>query len=69
MMPSSTSGIVDRQNPSQCHGLAGKAELFVDLARVTGEPGLYSPERVCGSSAVRHFLRRLIDPQLRLPFL
>ena len=26
---SSTSGIVDRQNPSQCHGLAGKAELFV----------------------------------------
>ncbi|MBT6628274.1 MAG: hypothetical protein HOB49_14740, partial [Gemmatimonadetes bacterium] len=90
----------DRQNPSQCHGLAGKAELFVDLARVTGEsvwdvrlaefvdliatyrhdtetgvqwqadePGLYSPELVCGSSGVGHFLLRLIDPQLRMPFL
>ena len=90
----------DRQNPSQCHGLAGKAELFVDLGRVTGEtlwderlaefvdliasyrhdtadgerwqadePGLYSPELVCGSSGVGHFLLRLIDPQLCMPFL
>jgi len=33
------------------------------------EPGLYSPELVYGSSGVGHFLLRLIDPQLCMPFL
>jgi lantibiotic modifying enzyme len=28
----------DTQQPGQCHGLVGKAELFVELFRVTGEP-------------------------------
>jgi lantibiotic modifying enzyme len=27
-----------RANPSQCHGLAGNAELFVELHRLTGDP-------------------------------
>jgi hypothetical protein len=27
-----------RANPSQCHGLAGNAELFLELWRITGEP-------------------------------
>ena len=27
-----------RSNPSQCHGLAGCAELFLALYRLTGEP-------------------------------
>ena len=27
-----------RQNPSQCHGLAGNAELFLELFRLTGAP-------------------------------
>jgi hypothetical protein len=26
-----------RQNPSQCHGLAGNGELFVELYRLTGD--------------------------------
>ena len=27
----------DRQQPGQCHGLVGKAELFVELFRITGD--------------------------------
>ncbi|MGH2369342.1 MAG: lanthionine synthetase LanC family protein, partial [Chloroflexota bacterium] len=27
-----------RQNPTQCHGLAGNAELFIELYRLTHEP-------------------------------
>ena len=26
-----------RRNPSQCHGLAGNGELFIELARITGD--------------------------------
>ena len=26
-----------RRNPSQCHGLAGNGELFVELYRLTGD--------------------------------
>ncbi len=90
----------DRQNPSQCHGLAGKAELFADLFHMTGdrlwhdrlaefvglmatyrhdtdtgprwqadEPGIYSPELVCGAAGVGHFCLRLMDSNLRMPFL
>ncbi|MBI94422.1 MAG: hypothetical protein CME05_14630 [Gemmatimonadaceae bacterium] len=33
------------------------------------EPDLYSPELACGSSGVGHFLLRLIDQQLCMPFL
>ncbi len=28
-----------RKNPSQCHGLAGNGEIFVELARITGDDG------------------------------
>jgi hypothetical protein len=27
-----------RRNPVQCHGLAGNAELFLELYRATGKP-------------------------------
>jgi lantibiotic modifying enzyme len=88
-----------RQNPSQCHGLAGNAELFLELYRLTraprwleqahdfarralayrvpgpagaawqaDEPGLTSPDYLCGAAGVGHFFLRLAAPEaVRMP--
>jgi rhamnogalacturonyl hydrolase YesR len=90
-----------RRNPSQCHGLAGNAELFLELHRATGddtwregahdfarralayrtstpegdvwqadEPGVHSPDYMCGAAGVGHFFLQLLSPaQVRLPVL
>ena len=49
-----------RQNPSQCHGLAGNAELFVDLYRSTGNAIWL--ERAA-DFARRAFAYRTADPE------
>jgi hypothetical protein len=91
----------DLDGPGQCHGLAGSAGLFLELARVTGaavwqeraealarqaltarvatpagdvwpidEPGLYSPDFMCGAAGVGHFFLRLAAPApVRMPLL
>lgn len=33
------------------------------------EPGLYSPDFICGAAGVGHFFLRVLDPRLRLPLL
>ncbi len=40
-----------RNNPSQCHGLAGNAELFIELARVTGDDSWLAHARAFGDRA------------------
>ncbi len=82
-----------RRNPTQCHGLAGNAELFLELYRLTrqslwlerahdfarralsyrvagpggdswqaDEPGLSSPDYMCGAAGTGHFFLRLWNP-------
>ena len=43
-----------RNNPSQCHGLAGNAELFIELARVGGDESWMSRARDFGDSATAY---------------
>jgi len=90
-----------RKNPTQCHGLAGNAELFIELHRVTqddvwfdravdfgkrafvyrqkgadgdywqaDEPGLDSPDFMCGVAGTGHFYLRLFAPEMvRMPLM
>lgn len=43
-----------RHNPSQCHGLAGNAELFIELARVSGDESWMSHARDFGNAATAY---------------
>ena len=43
-----------RSNPSQCHGLAGNAELFIELARVTGDISWLAHARDFGDAAIAY---------------
>ena len=43
-----------RNNPSQCHGLAGNAELFIELARVGGDDSWMSHARDFGEAAAAY---------------
>jgi lantibiotic modifying enzyme len=43
-----------RNNPSQCHGLAGNAELFIELARVTRGDTLLAHARAFGDQALAY---------------
>ena len=43
-----------RSNPSQCHGLAGNAELFIELARVTGNDSWLAHARAFGDHALAY---------------
>ena len=43
-----------RNNPSQCHGLAGNAELFIELARVTGNDSWLAHARAFGDQALAY---------------
>lgn len=43
-----------RNNPSQCHGLAGNAELFIELARVTGDDSWLAHARAFGDQALSY---------------
>ena len=43
-----------RNNPSQCHGLAGNAELFIELARVTGDDHWLAHARAFGDQALAY---------------
>ncbi|MDA0746041.1 MAG: hypothetical protein O2954_05940, partial [bacterium] len=90
-----------RNNPGLCHGLAGNAELFLELYKITknslwlnraydfaqralayrtttkngdlwpaDEPGLYSPDFLCGAAGTGYFFLQLLAPdQVRLPLL
>ena len=43
-----------RNNPSQCHGLAGNAELFIELARVAGDASWLAHARAFGEKALAY---------------
>ena len=43
-----------RNNPSQCHGLAGNAELFIELARCTGNEAWMAHARGFGDEALAY---------------
>ena len=43
-----------RNNPSQCHGLAGNAELFIELARVAGDASWLAHARAFGDQALAY---------------
>ncbi len=43
-----------RRNPSQCHGLAGNAELFVELARAAGDDQWLAQARAFGQAALAY---------------
>ncbi len=52
-----------RNNPSQCHGLAGNAELFIELARVTGNDSWLAHARAFGNQALTY--REAHDGEVR----
>ncbi len=52
-----------RDNPSQCHGLAGNAELFIELARVGDDGPWMSHARDFGDSARAY--REEVDGEVR----
>lgn len=52
-----------RQNPSQCHGLAGNGELFIELARVLGEDAWLERAREFGTRALAY--REEVDSRVR----
>ena len=54
-----------RNNPSQCHGLAGNAELFIELARVGGNESWMSHARDFGDAAIAYREER--DGEVRWP--
>lgn len=54
-----------RNNPSQCHGLAGNAELFIELARVDGHESWMSHARDFGDDATAYREER--DGDVRWP--
>lgn len=54
-----------RNNPSQCHGLAGNAELFIELARVGGDQSWMSHARDFGNDATAYREER--DGEVRWP--
>ena len=43
-----------RNNPSQCHGLAGNAELFIELARVDGDASWLAHAHAFGDQALAY---------------
>jgi lantibiotic modifying enzyme len=43
-----------RNNASQCHGLAGNAELFIELARVSGDNSWLAHARTFGDQALAY---------------
>lgn len=52
-----------RNNPSQCHGLAGNAELFIELARAGGDESWMAHARDFGDSAMAY--REELDGEVR----
>ena len=54
-----------RNNPSQCHGLAGNAELFIELARVAGDDSWLAHARAFGDQALAY--REQHDGEVRWP--
>ena len=54
-----------RNNPSQCHGLAGNAELFIELARAGGDESWMARARDFGDAAVAYSEER--DGEVRWP--
>ena len=54
-----------RNNPSQCHGLAGNAELFIELARVAGDDSWLAHARAFGDQALAY--RGQHDGEVRWP--
>ena len=54
-----------RNNPSQCHGLAGNAELFIELARLDGDESWMARARDFGDAATAYREER--DGEVRWP--